>query len=118
MIIHLEKSDFVMLESDYVIKENTKRGSLMKLDSKRRYNHVKFTKLNNLFENIDRELEIPYQSIDHCCGKFCEIYKEGVRTWVPMDAIRGERSNKREMWFNKTCQKAKDLRDVPWRRYR
>lgn len=49
-------------------------------------------KLNKFYGNINWEMEIHNQNIKHV-RMLCEIYKEGVNTWIPLaEKVRNERN--------------------------
>lgn len=50
--------------------------------------------------------------------RFCEICSTGVGTWVSHASNAKRTVRKRKEWFNKRYQKAKELRDAQWQRYR
>lgn len=72
------------------------RGSEGKSDSETRYSHGNYTELISSCENINWEKEFPSQNIEHCYGRFCEPYNDGLSREVPLAVNREEGLEKKE----------------------
>lgn len=46
------------------------------------------TQLNKFSDNINWEMEFHSENLEQYHGEFCEIYSEGVRTWLPLAVNR------------------------------
>ena len=108
------KSDHVMIEFQVSEGSAAPRDEAHRKD---RFNFGKtnFTGLRRYFNEADwrsfnesSEIEIKWQI-------FLSIYNTGLDKYVPK---LGERGKWKEDWFNKKCEKAKEVRDAAWKTWR
>lgn len=99
MIYQFEKNN--VLEFDYVVYKDIRRAEV-EPESKRKYDHRSYVELHNYWSDI----ELGKNSV-----KFTVMEKESLASYTQ------ELFEKMIFFFNKECQKTKELIDVLWWRY-
>ena len=109
----LGKSDHAVLDMKYWvdIKNNTKQF-------KGTYNYKKgdYIGLREYFKKVNWERDLTIRDINLQNTKFRDIYNEGIDKFIPKVKQRNSPEDNKP-WFNIRCVKAKENKELLWKRY-
>ena len=110
------KSDHMVLEWDLVVDQEVEEEDEKHKEERYNFNKANFAELKCFFGRFDWSILHTLRSVNDKFNKFIEIYKEGVDICVPK--YGGKTMQKKRPWFNRKCEKAKELKELAWNRAR
>lgn len=71
-----------------------------------------YMELNSFYKNMNWKMQVHIENSEKSYREICEVYNEGISTWVLIVGRRETEPQKRYIWINKRYQKAKEDRNV------